>query len=89
MPKCCLEQAGIGEFVADPFCKVAAQVKNSLINDVSDTAPVHTAPTGAIPTEPDEECFADNELFRNKTPISAVIAVIAVISHHEVVSRAL
>ena len=40
-----------------------------------------------LETHPDSGCFTDQIRFRHKAPVTAVRRVIAVVTHHEVVSR--
>src|SRR5690606_35373095 len=46
--------------------------------------PPHAA-VGRIPVQPDEERLAHQVLLRYRTPVAAVVAVVAVVAHHEVV----
>src|SRR6202042_3556155 len=41
----------------------------------------------AIPVHPDRKRLADDILLRDETPVAAVLAIIAIIAHCEIVSR--
>src|ERR1700730_8328089 len=46
--------------------------------------PLERQTADVIPVEPDEKRFAANVIIRHETPVAAVVAVVAVITHHEI-----
>src|SRR6185436_14938798 len=65
-----------------PFWLVAARMTAPLFDQRSNALEVDTA----IPVHPDHEGPADQVGLRNETPVTAVLAIIAIIPHCEIVS---
>ncbi len=41
----------------------------------------------AVPVHPDAKGTPDNVLFRNEAPVTAIVGIIPVVAHHEIVTR--
>src|SRR5438128_8337152 len=48
--------------------------------------PLERQAADIVPIEPDKKCFAADMVIGHKTPIATVIAVVAIITHHQVVA---
>src|SRR5581483_3209104 len=64
----------------------------SLTNNIADAVNRDVLPdpliaAGAVPGKPDEKGPADQVFFRHESPVTAVVAVVAVVAHDEVVPR--
>src|ERR1700694_1504342 len=57
-----------------------------LVNVGANAAPDRAARTLQIPIEPDSRGFADQMILRDEAPDTAVLAVVAIVAHHEVLA---
>src|SRR5690554_40775 len=57
----------------------------TLVYDGSQSGKIHSAVL-AIPVHPDQEGLAHQMVFRHEVPVAAVLAVVAIVAHHEVVA---
>src|SRR3989344_7286937 len=78
-------------FWVSRICMVSSSWLN-LVNGDADAVPDDTLPEPAfrrhrIPAEPDQECPADQVFVRHETPVTAVVALVAVIAHDEILPR--
>src|SRR5207248_13860 len=48
--------------------------------------PLECERSDVVPIEPDEKCLAADVVVRHETPIPAVVAVIAIVTHHQVLT---
>src|SRR5437870_464635 len=56
-----------------------------LMNAAADSFEAQAA--DVVPVEPDEERPASDMIIRHKTPVSAVVAIVAIVAYHEIVAR--
>src|SRR6476661_1874282 len=70
--------------IDNPRCRTRSRIASSLSNPAAD-ALEHEA-RNVVPVEPDEERAPAKVVVRHEAPVPAVVAAIAIIAHHEIVS---
>src|SRR5205823_8654794 len=49
--------------------------------------PLERKAADVVPVEPDEECLAADVIVGHEAPVAAIVTVVAVVAHHQVVPR--
>ena len=60
---------------------------DALLSTDAAADPLECQTADVVPVEPDEECPAADVVIGHEAPVAAVVAVVAVVAHHQVVAR--
>src|SRR6185436_4099048 len=71
--------------IDNPSCRTRSRMVPSLSNPAADA--LEREARNVVPVEPDEERAPAQVIVRHEAPVPAVVAAIAIIAHHEVISR--